>query len=123
MALLEIRDGSVNCEITSDSNIFSLDSRVRGILHALDELYAAVAMSSYGIDRVGVTDVWNVSATSQDARAYTATVTLVGDVFVNTTTAFPQGTIEELRAFLDLVNTFTLILKSKNVSKVEITWT
>ena len=123
MAKLEIKDSAFSCEINSDNELSSLDSRVRSVLHFLNTLNELVAMSSYDIARVGATDVWNVTAESQDARTYSATTTYADDTFVNTATTFPEGTIGELRAFLDLLNVFALILKACEVSSVEIAWT
>lgn len=122
MGTTRFRDPNFTCEITATSPPDVLRPAVINIQRAFARLGEVVPMTSYGIARVDVTDVWNVTAVSGDARNYSSTVTITNSVPYYTLTSLAAGTEAEMDAFLSLVRLFAVILKSCEVSTVAATW-
>ena len=123
MPVTRIRDAVLEIAITSGSVVDCLGADFRAITVATGRLNEALPMVSYDIARVGVTDVWNLTALAVDTRAYSSTISIPASTPLYTLTTLPAGTDAEILAFLNLARAFAAILKTKSVSAVAIDWT
>ena len=92
MAITRIRDAVLEIAITSGSVVDCLGADFRAITVATGRLNEALPMVSYDIARVGVTDVWNLTAVAVDARAYSSTISIPASTPLYTLTTLPAGT-------------------------------
>lgn len=123
MARTRVRDGALEIDIQC-ANVFDLlSTEFHNIVVHTGKLNTALPMVSYAIARVGVTDVWNLTAVAVDTRAYSSTITITVGVPYYTLTSLPAGTDAEILAFLTLARLFAVILKLHEVTSVAITWT
>jgi hypothetical protein len=122
MARTRVRDGDLEVDIQLGSKLCLLCPEWRSLLINIGRLNTAIPMTSYNIARVGVTDVWNITATTQDLRSYSSTVTIVDGLPLYTLASLPQGTDGEILAFFTLARLFAVILKTLELETAAITW-
>jgi len=123
MASFEIKDPTLEL-VASMSGALSINGpKFRPVLDALYNLNLELPMSTYNIVRVGVTNVWNVTATAKDTRSYSSTVSIPANTPKYTLTNLPAATSNELTVFLALIQTFATVLKTFAFASVSIEWT
>jgi hypothetical protein len=123
MATFKIKDPTLELTASMTGALAIDGPKFRPVLDALYNLNLELPMSEYNITRVGVTDVWNVTAEAKDARAYSSTVSIPANVPKYTLTNLPAGTANELTVFLALIQAFAALLKTYAFTSVSIEWT
>ena len=122
MADFEIKDPTTELSASMTGALAITGPKCRPILDALYSLNLELPMDAYDIARVGVTNVWNVTATAKDARAYSSTVSIPANVPKYTLTNLPAATSNELDCFLAVIKAFASVLKAYAFASVAIEW-
>ena len=121
---VEVKDPYCSRDIASDNMLLVSDKECDTILKSLRALDVVLPMQTYEITRVTGSDVWNVEATSVDARTYEAVITspMLGHPLY-AVIGMTNSTELEVDAFMSLSKLWGILVKRFEVETVVVTWT